>query len=277
MAISHGFNGEPAKAAANVLTEAAATDPRRLGQVYGDDADFQIPADVAIVMPTVLRPVIVRAIESIFEQDFQGRIQILIGVDQQLGSLETLLQVLSRRPRHISAVYLNLPWSTSASHGGVHTALDCGSLRAILSFMANSRAVTYLDDDNTMMPKHVRLLFAALAGNAYSFSQRLLVDERTNADLVVDRWDSVGPNRGRMAKQGGFVDTNCLMLDKIICCRVLGRWAESGTGKPGLTADRNLFSAIHQAPHGRVDQPTLRYYIRETSIFHHFIKTNAVF
>lgn len=224
-------------------------------------------------MPTVLRPVIVRAIESVYQQDFQGRIQILIGVDKPLGSMEPVQSILSRRPRNISALVLNLPWSTSVRHGGVHAAMDGGSLRTILSFMANSKAVTYLDDDNILMPEHIRLLFEALQGKAFSFSQRLLVDERTNADLVVDRWDSVGPNQGRMAKQGGFVDTGSLMLDKLICARALALWAEG----PGVTADRKLFAAIRNAPYGKVDRPTVRYYIRETSIFHHFIKTNAVF
>ena len=118
---------------------------------------------------------------------------------------------------------LQLPWSTSLRHGGVHGASDSGSLRATLSFMANSRAVAYLDDDNIMLPDHLRLLHEALQGKAWAWSQRMLVDERDDRDLAVDRWDSVGPGRGRMASQGGFVDTNCLMLDKVICAPVLGR------------------------------------------------------
>lgn len=244
-----------------------------LGHCYPDQFDPQQPADVAIVIPTVLRPVITRAIESIYQQDFQGRIQILIGIDKPLGPIEPLLQCLEQRPAHISALVLTLPWSTSMRHGGVHAAMDGGSLRTVLSLMANSRAVTYLDDDNTIFPSHIRLLHLALHDKAWAFTQRMLVDERTNLDLAVDRWDSLGPNRGRMAEQGGFVDTNCLMIDKLACSQALTRWAEG----PGLASDRGFFAAIRDAPHGEVTEATVRYYIRESNILRQFIKSNAVF
>ena len=224
-------------------------------------------------MPTVLRPEITRAIASIYRQDFQGRIQILIGVDKPLGPIEPLLACLAQRPGHVSAVVLTLPWSTSVRHGGVHQAMDAGSLRAVLSLMANCSAVTYLDDDNTILPSHIRLLSQALKGKAWAFTRRLLVDERNDQDLAIDRWDSLGPDRGRMAKQGGFVDTNCLILDKLLCGRALSRWTEG----PGMASDRALFAAIRQAPHGEVAEATVRYYIRPNSIFHQFIQTEAVF
>ncbi|MFM7086542.1 MAG: hypothetical protein ACKOXO_06080 [Cyanobium sp.] len=251
--------------------------PGSLGFSFPDAGDPQQPADVAIVMPTVLRPVIVRAIASIYQQNFQGRIQILIGVDKPLGPLEPLLELLARRPSHVSALVLQLPWSTSARHGGMHTAIDTGALRTILSYMVNSRAVAYLDDDNILLDDHLRLLHAALQGKAWSWSQRMLVDERNDRDLAVDRWDSVGPDRGRMASQGGFVDTNCLMLDKVLCSPILGRWAESGQGKPGLTADRHLFAALRRAPYGRVEKATVRYYIRPTNILHQFMQIGQEF
>jgi hypothetical protein len=38
----------------------------------------QTPFDVAVVIPTVLRPTLLRAVRSIFRQDLKGRIQILI-------------------------------------------------------------------------------------------------------------------------------------------------------------------------------------------------------
>ena len=69
------------------------------------------------------------------------------------------------------------------------------------------------------------------------------------------------------------VDTNCLILDKLLCGRALSRWTEG----PGMASDRALFAAIRQAPHGEVAEATVRYYIRPNSIFHQFIQTEAVF
>ena len=242
--------------------------PRPIGQYYGDETPPQTPADVAVVIPTLLRPDIADALRSIYEQDFRGRIQVVIGTDVAQGDRAVLEAALEARPPHVSAVFLNLPYSTSVRHGGVHLALDGGALRALLSFIANSRYVTYLDDDNLMLRSHLRLLHQAVQDQAWSYSQRMLVDEATGEDLAVDRWDSVGPNRGRMAEQGGFVDTNVLMIDKVRVGKALGRWAEPlfPAQKPGLTADRHFFQAIAAAPHRRVEEATIRYKVRPTNI-----------
>ena len=48
-------------------------------------ADLQTSFDVAVVMPTLLRPSLKRAVESVFAQDVRGRVQILIGVDVAEG------------------------------------------------------------------------------------------------------------------------------------------------------------------------------------------------
>lgn len=243
-----------------------------IGTFFGDAAAIQSPTDVAVVMPTVLRPCIVDAIQAVYAQNFPGRVQILIGVDVPEGDPLLVEQVVAKRPSNVSLLLLQLPWSTSVRHGGVHTALDGGSLRSILSFMANAQYVAYLDDDNTWRSDHLSKLYAAIQGKAWAYAQRLLVDMDSGRELGVDQWDSVGPNAGRFAGQGGFVDTNCLMVDKIICARALGRWSESETGKPGLTADRNFFSAIREAPHGVVAEPTVRYAIRPTNVLHTFLR-----
>src|ERR1700683_5430896 len=42
--------------------------------------DLQMPFDFAVIMPSILRPSIADAIESVFAQDFPGRVRLLIGV-----------------------------------------------------------------------------------------------------------------------------------------------------------------------------------------------------
>jgi hypothetical protein len=242
----------------------------------GDMSFVSGPAQVAVVIPTVLRSTLLRCVGSVFSQSFKQRIHLLIGVDVPRGPIEPLLDLLRNRPSNITATVLQLPWSTSVGNGGIHSALDGGSLRAVLSLIANARFVAYLDDDNTWLPNHLSLLLAAVIGKSWSYSLRWLVDEETDERLAVDRWDSVGPNSGRFASVGGFVDPNCLLVDKVACAHALGRWAESGTDKPGVTADRYFFSGIRNQPNGCSGEATVLYRIRKTNIMWRFIQNDQV-
>jgi hypothetical protein len=251
--------------------------PISLGRFYPDGGDPQAPAEVGVIIPTVMRPQIVRAVQSVYEQASAGRVQIVVGVDVMAEPATALYAALAQRPDHVSALVLTLPYSTSVRHGGVHIPTDGGSLRSILSYAANARRVAYLDDDNTWTPNHLQALLAAVEGKAWAFSHRLLIDEATGGELCVDRWDSVGPGKGRFADQGGFVDTNCLMVDKLRAATVFGRWATTGTNEPGVTADRNFFAGLRELPYGVVEEATVRYGIRNTNILHRFIRNGAVF
>lgn len=247
--------------------------PTSIGTYFPDVAGAQTPSDVAVVTPTVLRPAIIAAIESVYRQTFDGRIQLLIGVDKPMGPIDDLLAVLDRRPPHVSAMVLNLPFSTSIRHGGVHPATDGGALRAILSFMANSRYLAYLDDDNGWEPDHLESLIEAVRDRVWAHAQRSLIDAADGRSLGVDRWDSVGVGRGRFAATGGFVDPNCLLIDKVVAARAFGRWSEG----PGMMSDRQFFAAIKDAPHGAVERPTVRYTVRPNSIFEAFMRDGVEF
>ena len=244
-----------------------------IGTYYPDAADAQAPAAVAVVIPTILRPCIVTAVESVYAQTFSGRIQLMIGVDKAAGPAAELEAALARRPDHVSAIVLTLPFSTSVRHGGIHPATDGGSLRSILSFMANTRYVAYLDDDNSWEPDHLAAVMQAVQGKAWAYSLRMLIDETTGQELGVDRWDSVGPDAGRFAPDGGMVDPNCLLVDKVALARAFGRWSEG----PGVASDRSFFAGIKHTPHGRVDRATVRYGIRPTNVMHVFLRDNVTF
>lgn len=248
-----------------------------IGRHYTDAGDPQVPVDAAVVIPTVLRPILRRAVQSVFNQDLKGRIQILIGVDAAASNDHGLDTLLADRPSNISVTTLMLPYSTSVRHGGVHQATDGGALRTMLSFMANSRYVAYLDDDNEWRADHLSKLLPVLNGKVWAYSRRMLVHEQTGEELGEDRWDSVGVDRGRFASTGGFVDPNCLIIDKIRAARALGRWSETSTGRPDMTADRNFFFAIRQAPHGEVREATVLYTVRPTNILLRFMAEGQEF
>ena len=245
-----------------------------LGSWFGGDGDPQAPCDAAVVIPTVLRPALLTSLESVFRQDLDGRIQVLIGVDAPSPAPPALLELIARRPANVSVLLLTLPYSTSIRHGGVHRATDGGSLRSILTFMAASRHVAYLDDDNAWERDHLSSLRAAIAGKAWAYSLRMLVDDASGEELGIDRWDSVGPGRGRFAARGGFVDPNCLMIDKLLALPTLGRWSQG----PGMQSDRAFFDAIRRAAHGHVPRPTTRYSVRpDNDVFRGFMAEGVEF
>jgi hypothetical protein len=248
-----------------------------LGRYYPDSAPAQAPADVAVVIPTILRREILNAIECVYRQDLGGgRVQLLIGVDVNAERAVHLERLLARRPDHVSVLVLTLPYSTSTRHGGLHPAADGGALRTILTFAANARYVAYLDDDNDWAPDHLQALLAAVKDKVWAYSLRTLVDGATGANLGVDRWDSVGPGRGRFQSEGGFVDPSCLMVDKLTATSVLWTWSDPVT-PTGKQADRRFFRSLTQWPGGEVGRPTVRYKIRESNVLREIMKQGLEF
>lgn len=214
--------------------------------VAGRRADPQQSAAAAVVIPTTIRPSLLRAVRSVYAQTLSGQIHILIGVDVARGDLSILEQAMSELPDHCVLTVLQCGYSTSTRHGGLHPAHDGGALRTVLSYLANSPHVAYLDDDNWWAEDHLERLRAAIEGKGWAFSLRWYVDAERLEPICVDEWESVGPGRGAYAqKAGGFVDPNCLMLDKLRCEPVLRWWSIPLAADPvRMSADRNVFSAL---------------------------------
>lgn len=232
-------------------------------------ADAQTPFDAAVVLPTVLRPSLARAVRSVFAQDLAGRIQLLVGIDVARGE-PALLEALAREcPPHIMLTVCALPYSTSVRHGGLYPNRFSGALRSILTLAANSPFVACLDDDNWWAPDHLSSLLAAIGGRGWAFSRRILVEAATAEPVCEDDWESVGPGAGVFAdKFGGFVDPSSLMIDKLRCHDVVGLWSlaafEDGTGE-----DRLVFQALNERhPWGATGRATSYYTMAERDQMH---------
>lgn len=232
-------------------------------KTYADEAaSLQQPFDVSVVIPTIMRSEIADAIRSVFSQDFTGRIQILIGIDKPIGDLSVIDEICRARPSNCVLQVIYLGYSTSVRHGGLSPARDGGVLRCILSYCANSPYVAYLDDDNWWRPDHLRLLRQAVDQADWAFSLRWFVHPATRHAVCVDQWESVGPGAGIFqAKFGGFVDPNCLMINKIRCEGVLNRWnVPLDRDEKGMSADRSVFAVLSRHFKGvGTGQPTVFY------------------
>jgi hypothetical protein len=215
---------------------------------YGDPASLQTQVDVAVVTPTILRPSLVRAVQSVFAQNFPGRIQMLIGIDAPLGSMDLLDEACANRPGNVVVQAIYPGYSTSARHGGVTKSNSGGALRCVLSLLANSRNIAYLDDDNWFHPDHLRVLCEAVKLAPWAWSLRWFVHPETARPICIDNWESVGPGKGVFAERfGGFVDTNCLILDKTQCEAALLGWNTPLPGdEGGQSEDRVVFDMLRR-------------------------------
>jgi hypothetical protein len=227
----------------------------------------QPPFDAAVVIPTLCRPSLLEAASSVFRQVGVSRLQVLIGIDVIQGDTSIIDAVLAARPPQHAVTVLNLGYSTSMRHGGVHLSADSGAMRTILTYCANSRFVTYLDDDNWMHESHIERLLGAIKDRDWAYTLRFFVDPDTREAIAVDRWESVGPGNGVYREQmGGFVDPNCLMIDKLRCDPAIRFWAIPLPGdRRYLSADRSVFEMLRRFPAVGFTQAATVYYLMGTS------------
>lgn len=225
--------------------------------------------DFAVIMPTLLRPSLVRACRSVFEQDVDGSINLLIGVDLALGDRAVLDEVraLARPPKRTVTI-VDLGYSTATLRGGVFPCRGGGGLRSALSFLANARHLAFLDDDNWFEPHHLSSLARVIEGKPWAFSLRTFIDSRIGAPLGVDQWESVGPGLGVHVKQfGGFCDTSTYMLDTLAAEDVLPHWSY-GVSVDGSGVDRRIFQLLRRRPHGASGLATVNYTLQHTDLNH---------
>jgi tetratricopeptide (TPR) repeat protein len=206
----------------------------------------QEPAAVAVVVQTILRPSLGKAIRSIFHQDFVGRIHLLIGIDVHRGDATILTQLAKECPPHVTMTVLDPGYSTSRRHGGTYPNYYGGSLRTVLSYLANSRLIAYLDDNDWYAGNHLSALTTAIKDKDWAWSGRWLVHQDSLLPICRDEWDSVGDRPGINAERyGGFVQPSGLMMDKEACHFVFPFWSVAafpdGTGE-----DRLVFNELHK-------------------------------
>lgn len=233
---------------------------------------LQKPFDFAVVMPTILNRTIGDAISSVFAQKFHGRIQLLIGIDSPNGDLSVIEQVCGKIPPHHAVQVFYPGYSTSRRHGGLHYAWDGGALRTILSYSANSRYISYLDDDNWYADNHLSSLYEALQGHDWAYSLRWFVHPASRRPICEDRWEAVGPvPQGTEVDAHGWVDPNCLAIDKVACEAVLRWWSIPQRNTTyAMDADRNMFRILRTEFRGRgTGQATVFYTLTESDQFRH--------
>ena len=158
---------------------------------FGDDSfSLQAPFDVTVVMPTVLRETLAPAIESVYAQQGGLRIQILLGVDAAEAPVDDFRPLFEAHPTNCVVQVLYPGYSTSVRHGGLHPARDGGALRSVLTYLANSRLVAYLDDDNWYGERHLAGMHVGLVNIDHLIEEvQQVVTEYQRMCRVLDQLD----------------------------------------------------------------------------------------
>jgi hypothetical protein len=115
----------------------------------------------------------------------------------------------------------------------------------LLSYLANSRYLAYLDDDNWLEETHLASMRQALEGSEWAYARRWFVHPKSRRPICQDDWESIGPSKGTFADIGGWVDPNCLAIDKLACESVLRWWSiPLRNTTRAMDADRNVFRIL---------------------------------
>jgi hypothetical protein len=218
--------------------------------------DLQTPFDAAVVMFTKRTGALATAMRSVYAQAFDGRVQIVVGVDGPQADRAALAAVAREAPDTMAVTIVDPGFSTARSRGGLHAPEAGGSLRPALTLLANARHVAFLSEVNRYAPQHLDLLKRAIGERAWAWTQRWFTDARSGQVLCKDDWESAGPAAGTFAKsEGGFVATDALMIDKLACASALPAWTAADA--QGRGEDRRFFQAIRALPGGATGEPSV--------------------
>jgi hypothetical protein len=218
--------------------------------------DLQTPFDAAVVMFTKRTGALATAIRSVYAQTFDGRVQVVVGVDGPQADRAALAALAREVPDTMALTIVDPGYSTARSRGGLYAAEAGGSLRTALTLLANARHVAYLSEANRYAPSHLDLLKRAIGDRAWAYAQRWYVDARSGQVICVDDWESAGPDKGVYAKsEGGFVATDALLIDKLACHGAILAWTEGDA--QGRGGDRRFFRAIRALPHSATGEPSV--------------------
>lgn len=220
-----------------------------------------MPHDVAVVIPTVCRKSLVRCVRSVYQQTAGLRIQILIGVDcdPHGRSVEIYNQLSGELPPNCTLKWLDLGYSTSVRHGGVHASPFGGSLRSALTFLADAEIVMYLDDDDWLAPAHCAQILATIGQQKWAFAFSIYADGDTGEPLCVDEFESIGVNKGVFAERfGGFVRPSGMAINKLKLLHVVHLFSLTVHEK-GIIEDRIVFNYLREQPHACTGKATVYY------------------
>ncbi len=182
--------------------------------------------DIAVVTPSIGRPELKRAMDSV-------RDQLLVpgmSVKHYVVFDGPGAQAKYRKAIPKDVVVVNLPFNTGK--GGNYGHKIMGAMCSLLK----ENWICFLDDDNTFEPNHLKTMVESAHGKDWVFSYRnMYVDGKF---FGKDTYESLGPHRVVSLDQSYrfLIDTNCYMIKRPIALSAYKAWL-TGWGADRVLAD----------------------------------------
>lgn len=219
---------------------------------------------VSVIISTIGRDSLKDCLASILAQDYQGSIQIMLGLEHdeygKFGELRRFLTSL-KMPDRFTLTVIDVGYSTSVRNGGVHSNHFGGSMYSSLSFLAKYSLLVHIDDDDRFMPNHISSLVEVIDDKPWAFTLSYF----TNHKNIIghDYFESVGPGKGIFKHPyNGFVRPGGLMFNKTDhrILRILFLWS-IGPLVTGDGNDRLIFNELVKLPYAETMKYTHLYEI----------------
>jgi len=170
--------------------------------------------DLTIITPTTGKDLLFNLIASIKQAEFEGEIiHYLLWDNLKQGKF---LQGL--KPTDLDECYLNGHFqytvkSIDFNERVIQNGAPGSALRSVGLMAANSKYVTFADDDVTWEPTHLENLFSTVKNNKWGIVRRNIWKETDKGFeyLGVDNFESVGEKAKTPYK---MVDNNCMIFER---------------------------------------------------------------
>ena len=182
--------------------------------------------DIAVVTPSIGRPELKNAINSVRDQILTPEMSVKHYV--VFDGIEAKARYRGALP--LSVCEMTIPFNTGAE--GFYGHKIMGAMCSLLK----ENWVCFLDDDNTFEPDHLSKMVAAAHGKDWVFSFRnMILDGKL---YHRDTYESLGPYR-TVSDDPNYkflIDTNCYMIKRPIALSAWNAWL-TGWGADRVLAD----------------------------------------
>lgn len=202
--------------------------------------------DIAVITPTVGRPELERAINSVRDQIIDPGMTVKHYI--VFDGPEARDRYTRKLPS--SVVVVNLPFNTGKD--GYYGHKIIGAMCSLLK----ETWVCFLDDDNTFEPNHLKTMVNSAYGKDWVFSYRnMYVD---NTFFGKDTYESLGPHRviSTDPHYKFLIDTNCYLIKRLIALSAHQAWS-TGWGADRVLANHLM---LHFKNYACTFQYTVNYY-----------------
>ena len=195
---------------------------------------LRIERSVVVITPTVARPSLTQAIQSVSNQTYKNLIHLIV-IDGPEYFEEALKLIAINKQSNSNIVFTTAPFNTGGDGFYGHR------IYAGYSHLVNQDYVAFLDEDNWFEPNHIQSLVEELEKNDYNWVHSLRKVYVNDDYLADDCCESIGRWPIWFSPEDApqhLVDTSSYMFERDFLSKVANHWHW------GWGGDRRFYTII---------------------------------